>query len=80
MRSGCKRAVVLQPDLPAVLERLIRDAIRDDPGASLRWVSRNQRRIVRVLGERGFAVSQKLVGLLLPRQPQDPGGDERPQA
>ena len=31
----------------------------------LRWVSRSQRQIVRALGERGFAVSQKLVGLLL---------------
>ena len=31
----------------------------------LRWVSRSQRQIARVLGERGFAVSQKLVGLLL---------------
>ena len=63
--GGRKRAVVLQPDLPAALEALIEDAIRGDPETPLRWVSRSQRQIVRALGERGFEVSQKLVGLLL---------------
>jgi hypothetical protein len=63
--GGRKRAVVLQPDLPAALEALIEDAIRGDPETPLRWVSRSQRRLARALGERGFAVSQKLVGLLL---------------
>jgi hypothetical protein len=63
--GGRKRAVVLQPDLPAALETLIEDAIRGDPETPLRWVSRSQRRIARALCERGFAVSQKLVGLLL---------------
>lgn len=55
----------LQPELPAALEALIKDAIRGDPETPLRWVSRSQRRIVQALAERGFAVSQKLVGLLL---------------
>ncbi|SDD96817.1 ISAzo13 family transposase [Belnapia rosea] len=63
--GGRKRAVVLQPGLPAALETLIEDAIRGDPETPLRWVSRSQRRISRALCERGFAVSQKLVGLLL---------------
>ena len=63
--GGRKRAVVLQPSLPAALETLIEDAIRGDPETPLRWVSRSQRRIARALCERGFAVSQKLVGLLL---------------
>ena len=63
--GGRKRAVVLQPGLPAALETLIEDAIRGDPQTPLRWVSRSQRRIARALCERGFAVSQKLVGLLL---------------
>ena len=63
--GGRKRTVVLQPDLPAALEALIEDAIRGDPETPLRWVSRSQRRIVQALGERGFEVSQKLVGLLL---------------
>jgi hypothetical protein len=63
--GGRKPAVVLQPDLPAALEALIEDAIRGDPETPLRWVSRSQRQIARVLGERGFAVSQKLVGKLL---------------
>jgi hypothetical protein len=66
--GGRKRAVVLQPGLPAALERLIEDAIRGDPETPLRWVSRSQRRIARALCERGFAVSQKLVGLLLREQ------------
>jgi hypothetical protein len=63
--GGRKRAVVLQPGLPAALETLIEDAIRGDPETPLRWVSRSQRRLARSLCERGFAVSQKLVGLLL---------------
>jgi hypothetical protein len=63
--GGRKRAVAQQPDLPAALEALIEDAIRGDPQTPLRWVSRSQRQIARVLLERGFAVSQKLVGLLL---------------
>jgi hypothetical protein len=63
--GGRKRAVVLQPGLPAALETLIEDAIRGDPETPLRWVSRSQRRLARALCERGFEVSQKLVGLLL---------------
>ncbi len=57
--GGRKRAVVLQPGLPAALETLIEDAIRGDPETPLRWVSRSQRRISQALCERGFAVSQK---------------------
>ena len=38
--GGRKRAVVLQPGLPAALETLIEDAIRGDPETPLRWVSR----------------------------------------
>ena len=63
--GGRKRAVVLQPDLPAALEALIEDAIRGDPETPLRWISRSQRQIARALLGRGFRVSQKLVGLLL---------------
>ena len=63
--AGRKRAVVHQPDLPAALEALIEEAIRGDPQTPLRWVSRSQRHIAQALVERGFQVSQKLVGLLL---------------
>ena len=66
--GGRKRAVALQPGLPAALEALVEDAIRGDPETPLRWVSRSQRQIARALAERGFAVSQKLVGLLLREQ------------
>src|SRR5205823_3451624 len=44
---------------------LIEDAIRGDPETPLRWVSRSQRQIARALLDRGFRVSQKLVGRLL---------------
>src|SRR3954452_21747106 len=63
--GGRKRAVALQPGLPAALEALIEDAIRGDPETPLRWVSRSQRQIARALLDRGFRVSQKLVGRLL---------------
>jgi hypothetical protein len=63
--GGRKRAVVLQPDLPAALEALVEDAIRGDPETPLRWISRSQRQIARALLGRGFRASQKLVGLLL---------------
>ena len=62
--GGRERAVVLQPDLPAALEALIEDAIRGDPEAPPRRVSRSQRQIARALLGRGFRVGQKLVGLL----------------
>jgi hypothetical protein len=63
--AGRKRAVERQPGLVAALEALIEDAIRGDPEAPLRWVSRSQRHLVAALRGQGFAVSQKLVGLLL---------------
>jgi hypothetical protein len=63
--AGRKRAVERQPGLLAALEGLIEDAIRGDPQAPLRWVSRSQRTIVAALRHRGFQASQKLVGLLL---------------
>jgi len=52
----------------AALEGLIEDAIRGDPEAPLRWVSRSQRNIAAALRRQGFQVSQKLVGRLLREQ------------
>ncbi|HEY3918891.1 MAG TPA: ISAzo13 family transposase [Stellaceae bacterium] len=63
--AGRKRAVVRQPGLLVALETLIEAAIRGDPEAALRWVSRSQRHIATALRHQGFEVSQKLVGLLL---------------
>src|SRR5215208_6227901 len=63
--GGRKRAVALQPGLPAALEALVEDAIRGDPEAPLRRVSRSQRQIARDLLGRGFRASHKLVGRLL---------------
>jgi hypothetical protein len=63
--AGRKSAVTHQPDLPAALETLIEDAIRGDPMAPLRWVSRSQRHIVTELTAQGFKVSQRVVGKLL---------------
>jgi hypothetical protein len=63
--GGRKSAVVHQPDLPAALEALIEDAIRGDPCSPLRWVSRSQRHLVKALMDRGFKVSQRVVGQLL---------------
>jgi len=63
--GGRKRAIERQPGLTAALEALIEAAIRGDPEAPLRWVSRSQRNIAQALHQQGFAVSQKLVGLLL---------------
>jgi hypothetical protein len=50
------------------LEGLIEDAIRGDPEAPLRWVSRSQRNIAEALRRQGFQVSQKLIGQLLREQ------------
>ena len=63
--GGRKRAVEGQPGLLAALEGLIEGAIRGDPQSPLRWVSLSQRNIAAVLGQQGFEVSQKLVGVLL---------------
>ena len=86
--GGRKSAVELQPGMLSALEELIEGAIRGDPQSPLRWVSRSQRNIATALRQQGFAVSQKLVGLLLRQaglqlsgQPQDPRGQpaSRPQ-
>src|SRR5258705_2491627 len=63
--AGRKREAERQPGLLTALEALIEDAIRGDPEAPLRWVSRSQRHLVAAVRGQGFAVSQKLVGLLL---------------
>src|ERR1700745_4366043 len=66
--AGRKRETARQPGLVVALEGLIEDAIRGDPEAPLRWVSRSQRNIAEALRRQGFQVSQKLVGRLLREQ------------
>ena len=63
--GGGKAKIETQPGLLETLEALVQSAIRGDPEAALRWVSRSQRHLVRALADRGFTVSQKLVGRLL---------------
>ncbi len=63
--AGRKPEEDRQPGLLAALERLIEGAIRGDPEAPLRWVSRSQRRLAEALRSEGFEVSQKVVGSLL---------------
>ena len=63
--AGRKPEEERQPGLLAALERLIEGAIRGDPEAPLRWVSRSQRRLAEALRGEGFEVSQKVVGSLL---------------
>jgi hypothetical protein len=65
--AGRRRAEASQPGLLEAIETLVDDAIRGDPEATLRWVSRSQRHIVKALKELGYKVSQKLVGRLLHR-------------
>jgi transposase len=65
--GGSKAKIETEPGLLDALEELVQSAIRGDPEATLRWVSRSQRRLVRALAERGFTASQKLVGRLLRR-------------
>src|SRR5271167_187916 len=65
--AAARRRPRLRPDCWYALEELVQSAIRGDPEAALRWVSRSQRRLVRALAERGFTASQKLVGRLLRR-------------
>ena len=60
--AGRRRAEAIQPGLVAALEALIEEAIRGDPEAVLRWVSRSQRNLAKALRDQGFTVSQKLVG------------------
>jgi len=66
-RPGGGRKPETERGLLAALEDLVQSAIRGDPEAALLWVSRSQRYLARALAERGFSVSQKLVGRLLRR-------------
>lgn len=63
--AGRRRAEDSQAGLLEAIETLVDDAIRGDPEACLRWVSRSQRHIVKALQDLGYKVSQKLVGRLL---------------
>ena len=47
--AGRRRAEASQPGLLEAIETLVDDAIRGDPEATLRWVSRSQRHIVKAL-------------------------------
>src|SRR3954470_6036338 len=63
--AGRKSAVAHHPGLPAALEGVIEAAIRGDPCAPLRWVSRSQRQLVKALADLGFTASQRVVANLL---------------
>jgi transposase len=65
--GGRRPKTEMEPGLLDALEELVQSAIRGDPEAALRWVSRSQRHLARALAERGFTASQKLVGRLLKR-------------
>src|SRR5690242_15578669 len=65
--GGAKPATETQPGLLAALDDLVQSAIRGDPEAPLRWVSRSQRHLSAALAEQGFTAGQKLVGRLLHR-------------
>jgi len=65
--GGSKPATQTQPRLLASLEDLVQSAIRGDPEAALRWVSKSQRHLSAALAEQGFTAGQKLVGRLLAR-------------
>lgn len=65
--GGRRPKTEAEPGLLNALEELVQSAIRGDPEAALRWVSRSQRHLARALAERGFTASQKLVGRLLKR-------------
>jgi hypothetical protein len=63
--GGRRSAERSQPGLLEALERLVDGAIRGDPEAPLRWVSRSQRRLSRELAAHGFRASQRTVARLL---------------
>ena len=63
--GGSKPATRIQPGLLDALNTLVESAIRGDPEAPLRWVSKSQRHLSAALAERGFTAGQKLVGRLL---------------
>jgi DDE family transposase len=65
--AGRKTATETQPGLLPALNELVQSAIRGDPEAPLRWVSKSQRHLSKALTRQGFTAGQKLVGRLLKR-------------
>ncbi len=65
--GGSKPATETQAGLLEALDGLVQSAIRGDPEAALRWVSKSQRHLSAALARQGFTAGQKLVGRLLRR-------------
>jgi hypothetical protein len=63
--GGRKSAVEHQPDLPAKLECLVEPLTRGDPESPLRWSCKSTRTFARELCRMGYAVSSRIVALLL---------------
>ena len=63
--GGRKRATVVDPLLPAALERLVEPTTRGDPESPLRWTCKSTRHLAAELTAHGHAVSHVVVAHLL---------------
>src|SRR5947209_10834109 len=63
--GGRKSQAVVQPGLPAALDRLIEPTARGSPMNPLRWTIKSTRRLAEALRQQGFAVSATAVRRLL---------------
>jgi len=64
--GGGRRAIELhQPDIVAVLERILDPSTRGDPMSHLRWICKSTRSIAEELDRQGFTVSHTKVAQLL---------------
>ena len=63
--AGRKRAEVLDPGIPAALERLVEPESRGDPQSPLRWTCKSTRRLAQALTAQGHPVGPTTVRQLL---------------
>jgi len=63
--GGRKRLVAVDPQVPAVLERLVDPDTRGDPESPLRWTTKSTRQLSRALGAAGHPASRNRVAELL---------------
>jgi hypothetical protein len=77
--GGCKPLEVRQPNIEAVLEKILTDEVAGDPMGGKRWVRSSLNHLSRMLKAHGYDASSHVVARLLRKLGYSPKANERKQ-